>query len=246
MNTKIFAHRGAAGYAPENTLEAFELAVKMGAHGIELDVHISKDGELVVTHDERIERVSNGFGYVKDLTLRELKALVFNRTHPEYLHAKIPTLKEVLELIASTDLGINIELKNSLIEYPDLERRVVELAAGIIPIDRIIFSSFNHQSMARMKELDPQLYCGLLYEASLIQPWKYVEKLQMNALHPHYSQVITPGGFCSDVHDVGLQVNTWTVDEEQDIHKTLKEGVDILITNYPDRALKLLSDHETD
>ena len=240
MNTKIFAHRGAAGYAPENTLEAFELAVKMGAHGIELDVHISKDGELVVTHDEQIERVSNGFGYVKDLTLRELKALDFNRTHPEYLHAKIPTLKEILELIAPTDLGINIELKNSLIEYPDLERRVVELAAGIIPLERILFSSFNHQSMARMKELDSQLYCGLLYEASLIQPWKYAEKLQMNALHPHFSQVITPGGFCRDAHDAGIQVNTWTVDEEQDILKTLKEGVDILITNYPDRVRKLL------
>jgi len=219
-------------------LEAFALAARMGADGVELDVHICRDGELVVTHDESIERVSDGTGWVKDLSLKELKTLHFNRTHPDYVDARIPTLQEVLELLAPTNLGINVELKNSLIDYPDLERRTVELIARYMPLERIVFSSFNHQSMLRMKEMDPGLYCGLLYEASLVKPWLYGTELRMDALHPHYSQVITPGGFCDEVHHAGMQVNTWTVNETQDIDRVLQEGADILITNYPDAALQ--------
>ena len=95
---KVFAHRGASGYAPENTLEAFELAVRMGADGVELDVHMTRDGELVVAHDEALSRVSNGLGFIRDKTVAELKRLRFNKTHPEYPNATIPTLREVYEL----------------------------------------------------------------------------------------------------------------------------------------------------
>lgn len=234
--TRIFAHRGASGYAPENTLEAFDLAVRQKAAGVELDVHICRSGELVVTHDETVERVSDGEGAVCDMTLKELKALHFNRTFPTYRDAGIPTLEEVFELLSPTGLMINIELKNSLIEYPDLERRVLELTERKFSPDRVIFSSFNHQSMLRMKSLDPSLYCGLLYEASLVKPWIYARELGMDALHPAFSQVITPGGFCRDAQEAGIQVNTWTADRKEDIRKVLTEGADILITNYPDRA----------
>ncbi len=96
---KIYAHRGASGYAPENTLEAFELAAKMGADGVELDVHMTRDGELVVAHDEEVGRVANGFGLICNMTLPELKKLRFNKTHPEYESAAIPTLREVYELL---------------------------------------------------------------------------------------------------------------------------------------------------
>ena len=89
---KIYAHRGASGYAPENTLEAFELAARMGADGVELDVHMTRDGELVVAHDEELSRVSNGFGFIRDMTVAELKKLRFNKVHPEYANATIPTL----------------------------------------------------------------------------------------------------------------------------------------------------------
>ena len=125
MEQYIFGHRGASAYAPENTLEAFELAAKMGAHGVELDVHICRSGELVVTHDETVERVSEGEGRVADMTLSELKALHFNRTHPEYKDARIPTLQEVFRLLRPTGMRINIELKNSQIDYPELEKRVL-------------------------------------------------------------------------------------------------------------------------
>ena len=89
--TKIWAHRGASGYAPENTMEAFRLADEMKADGIELDVQLTKDGEVIVLHDEKIDRVSNGRGYARDYTLAELKKFRFSKTHPEYKDAVIPT-----------------------------------------------------------------------------------------------------------------------------------------------------------
>lgn len=242
MSAQIFGHRGASGYAPENTLEAFDMAAKMGAHGVELDVHICRSGELVVTHDETIERVSNGEGWVKDLSLTELKALRFNRTHPEFKDARIPTLQEVFQLLHPTNLKINIELKNSMIDYPDLERRVIDLAEKEDMIDRIIFSSFNHYSMLRVKAIDKKLYCGLLYEATMIAPWAYGVALGMDAIHPCFTEVLVPGGECAAAHKAGLQVNPWTVNSEDDISGCLREGADIIIGNYPDRALKLLGE----
>ena len=234
--TRIYGHRGASGYAPENTIEAFRLAAETGADGIELDVQMTRDGELVVAHDETVDRVSDGTGRIADLTLKELKKLHFNRTHPEYTKAVIPTLKEVFELLRPTELDINIELKNSLIDYPGLEKRVISLAAESFDLDRIIFSSFNHASMLRVKAIDPGLVCGLLYEASLIEPWEYARRLGMDALHPHYAEVITPGGNCRKAHEAGIRIHTWTVNSPEMLEAVLREKADILITNYPDVA----------
>ena len=232
--TRIFGHRGASAYAPENTIEAFRLAVEEGADGVELDVQMTRDGELVVAHDETIDRVSNGSGRIADLTLKELKKLRFNRTHPEYGKAEIPTLGEVFELLTPTGLDINIELKNSLIDYPGLEKRVTDLAAKAFDLKRVIFSSFNHASMLRVKAIDPGLVCGLLYEASLIEPWEYAARLGMDALHPQYAEVITPGGNCRRAHEAGIRVHTWTVTSPEVMAAVIREKADILITNYPD------------
>ena len=118
MEQYIFAHRGASAYA-------FRMAADMKADGVELDVHICRSGELVVTHDETIERVSDGEGWVKNLTLSELKRFHFNKTHPEFSDARIPTLQEVFQLLEPTGLRINIDLKNSLIDYPELEKKTI-------------------------------------------------------------------------------------------------------------------------
>ena len=105
---KIFAHRGASAYAPENTLEAFRLAMEQGADGIELDVQLTKDGELVVIHDETIDRVSNGKGAVRDYTLEELKSFSVSNHFEQYPDVKIPTLREVLELVKPGHYGGSI------------------------------------------------------------------------------------------------------------------------------------------
>ncbi len=238
MSTLIYAHRGASGDAPENTLEAFELAVRAGADGVELDVHLCRTGELVVAHDETVDRVSDGTGFIRDLSLSELKHLRFNRTHPEYANARLPLLSEVFQLLRPTGLNINIELKNSLIDYPDLERKVLESAEREFGLDRILFSSFNHLSMLRMKQLNPSVRCGLLYEAVLVRPWEYARSLGLDAIHPHYSEVLLSGGECAAAHESGISVNTWTVNAPEAIEAVLREGADILITNYPVQALK--------
>lgn len=234
----IYAHRGASGYAPENTLEAFELAAKMGADGVELDVHVAKDGELVVAHDEAVDRVANGTGLICRMTTAELKRLRFNRTHPEYEKATIPTLREVFELLKPTGLKINVELKNSYIVYENLEEKCLRLADDMGMSDRILYSSFNHHSMLRMKTIDKNIPCGLLYEATMIESWNYAHRLGVNAIHPHFSELQVEGE-ADQAHALGLQVNVWTVNEEEDIVKCLRAGADILIGNYPDRALKL-------
>ena len=241
---KVFAHRGASGYAPENTLEAFDLAAKMGAHVVELDVHICRSGELVVAHDETVDRVSEGTGLIRDLTLSELKGLHFNRTHPEYANARIPTLAEVFSLLKPTGLQINIELKNSCIDYPELEKRTMELAAREFDLNRVLFSSFNHYSMQRVKALAPQQYCGLLYDATLVRPWAYAQALGMDALHPMFTEVLVPGGECAAAHRAGVEINTWTVNEPEDLRGVFREGADIAITNYPDRALEILKEFQ--
>ena len=138
-NTKVFAHRGASGYAPENTLEAFALAIRQGADGIELDVQLSSDGIPVVIHDETIDRVTDKTGYVKDYTLQELKELtVLKDRFPAYNQSKIPTLKEVLEAVKPSGIQVNIELKTGIYWYPDIEKKVAEIVEETGMKDRIV------------------------------------------------------------------------------------------------------------
>ena len=125
--SKVFAHRGASQYAPENTLEAFRLAMEQGAEGIELDVHLSADGELVVIHDETLERTTNGTGLVKDHTLAQLQALRADNHMEGFEAARIPTLRQVLELVRPGDMQVNIELKTGILWYEGIEEKTLEL-----------------------------------------------------------------------------------------------------------------------
>ncbi len=245
MSTLILGHRGASAYAPENTLEAFSLALDQGADGVELDVHFTRDNEIVVIHDERIDRVSNDIGRVRDFTLKELKAFNFNRLHPEWENTKIPTLKEVFELFKPTNAIINIELKNSRIPYDRLEKACLNLAYNMGMEDRIIYSSFNHHSMIRLKKMDNKAVCGLVYNCNLINPWAYCNKLGMDALHPHYSELHFAPDECKLAHDLGIKINTWTVNDESSMQYCFDRGVDSLITNYPDRARRLFDEMQS-
>ena len=143
--TKIFAHRGASGYAPENTLEAFALAIKQGADGIELDVQLTRDRIPVVIHDETIDRVTSKTGYVKDYTLKELKELtVLESKFPAYTTSKIPTLEEVLDAVKASGILVNIELKTGIYWYPEIEQIVADLVRKSGMEEKVIYSSFNH------------------------------------------------------------------------------------------------------
>ena len=240
MAATICAHRGASGYAPENTLEAFQWAVDLQADGVELDVQLTRDHELLVIHDERIDRVSDGMGFVADMTLRDIRQHTFTKTHPEYEGAKAPTLREVFDLLKPTGLYINIELKNTSNPYPGLEEKCLELAAKCAMEDRVVYSSFNHPSMVRLKSLNPRAVCGLLYSCVMVRPWAYGSQLGADALHPHHGELVFNRDLCQQAHALGLKVNMWTVNNERSMRMVLEAGADMLITDYPDRARAVL------
>ena len=151
----IYAHRGASGHAPENTLEAFRLAMEMGADGFELDVHMSKDGELVVIHDETVDRTTDGTGLVRDLTLNQLKSLDASNGMDAYRCVKIPTLAEVFHLIRHTRHIVNVEIKTDEWFYPQIEEKCLALAKETGIEDRVIYSSFNHFTLRKLRQLKP-------------------------------------------------------------------------------------------
>jgi glycerophosphoryl diester phosphodiesterase len=233
----VFAHRGASGYAPENTLEAFRLAMEMGADGFELDVHVTKDGELVVIHDEAVNRTTNGKGLVKDMTLAELKELDACKSMEAYRGAKIPTLAEVYELVKDTNHIVNVEIKSDNYFYPEIEEKCLALAKEMGMEDRVIYSSFNHYTLLKLHELKPDAKLGMLFGDVLYQPWEYAKSLHVQYLHPRTISIFTPE-FSTESHKAGYGINVWTVNDEDTMLECLKQGANI-ITNYPDVAIAL-------
>lgn len=237
--TKVFGHRGASGYAPENTLEAFALAVEMGADGVELDVQLTKDGQIVVTHDEEVSRVSGVKGWVKDFTLEEIKKLNVSKPIDGYKPTQIPTLEEVYTLLKDTNLEINVELKTSCIWYEDLEQKTYELSERMGMLNRVIFSSFNHYSIQKLKAIDPDVRTGMLYSDVLCDIDNYCRNLvKTEALHPWIGHIKMPSVW-EEYKKTSLPLRFWTVNEEADMKFCLEQKVDTMITNYPDKALKL-------
>lgn len=236
--TKVFAHRGASGYAPENTLEAFVIAMEQGADGIELDVQLTKDGEVVVIHDETIDRVSDHSGFVKDYTLAELKQFDFKNHMEAYTNAKIPTLKEVLELVRPGKMEVNIELKTSVIWYSGIEEKVLEIVKETGMEERVIYSSFNHYSIQKILELNPSAQTAYLFMDVMLDVEKYAKETGVSALHPPFFQ-LKMADFMKKYMDSGLKMRIWTVNDEADMKYFMENNVEAIITNYPDRAVKI-------
>ncbi|MDO4266377.1 MAG: glycerophosphodiester phosphodiesterase [Eubacteriales bacterium] len=237
----IWAHRGASGHAPENTMTAFEGAVQEGADGIELDVQLSRDGALVVIHDERVDRTSDGIGFVRDMSLSELRKLNFNRNFPEYGTVRIPLLEEVLALCRTEKLFLNIELKNGIYDYPGLEEAVVKAVAGAGMEEQVIYSSFNHYSMERLRAIAPDARRGILYSDRWIGVPGYGKLLGVNALHPALWH-LDDETLVRNAHDKGLSVHVWTVNETDDMKRCQRLGADAIITNFPGRCRRAVSE----
>lgn len=241
--TKIFAHRGASGYAPENTLEAFSLAMEQGADGIELDVQLTKDGEVVVVHDETIDRVSNGTGFVKDYTLAELKKFSFGNHMEEYKEAKIPTLREVLALVKPGRMEINIELKTGIFWYPEIEEKVIRAVREYGMQERIIYSSFNHYSVQRVKELNPDAETAYLFSDVILDVENYAKQTGVQGIHPA-AYHLKMADFMERYKKSNLKVRVWTVNKKEWINEFIREGLDAIMTNYPEKALKIRGEWE--
>ena len=233
----IYGHRGASGYAPENTLEAFRLSMEMGADGFELDVHMSADGELVVIHDETVNRTTNGTGFVKDLTLAQLKALDACNGMEQYQGARIPTLGEVFDLIRDTHHIVNVEVKTDECFYPRIEEKCLALAREKGVEERVIYSSFNHHTLMKLRQLKPDVKTGMLFGDIMVNPWEYAQQLGVDYLHPMKMNIYVPG-FAEGTYNAGFGINMWTINDEETMRQCLKHKAGI-ITNYPDTAVAL-------
>jgi glycerophosphoryl diester phosphodiesterase len=215
-------------------MAAFERAIRDGAEGIELDVHMTADGEIVVIHDETLDRTAGVSVPVADLTLREIRRLdAGSWFSPEHTGEKIPLLSEVLELLRDTDLELNIELKNGIVRYPGLEEKVVREAERIGMDKRVILSSFNHFSLRHLRVFRPDFRLAALYECGLVDPWVYARYLGVDGIHPHY--LACTEEVVSGCRKAGIHVRPYTVDDPDVMRRLLRAGVDAIITNVPAR-----------
>lgn len=239
--TGILAHRGFSGKYPENTMLAFKKAAELDIEGFETDVQMTKDGVLVLTHDEEISRVSNGEGFVKDLTLEDLKALDFRCGMDEFElndDTRIPTLEEFFTWFKDTDLLINIELKSSMIRYEGMVYKTMKMIEEFDLVDRVIISSFNHRDVLNAKELMPEIKCGFLTWSLFLNPGVYTSKYGIDYYHPDFNAMDDED--FKDCHENGIGILPYTVDEKEDMRKLVDKNVLYIITNYPDRAMEVI------
>jgi len=219
-------HRGACGYEPENTLRSFQKAIDLGADAIELDVSVCKTGELMVIHDDSVNRTTNGSGYVGEMTLNELQKLDAGKGE------KIPTLREVFDLV-NRKVKINVELKGLGTALPTAKLITEYVMEKGWSYDDFIVSSFNHPELAKFHEALPQVSIGALLDGKLVTMAEFAEKMGAKYINPCYDTVDQE--YVDDAHKRGLKVLVWTVKEPGDIAKMQSLGVDGIFCNYPDR-----------
>ncbi|CEH34056.1 glycerophosphodiester phosphodiesterase [Romboutsia lituseburensis] len=241
---KIFAHRGASGDYPENTMLSFKKAIDLGIKSIELDVHKSKDNNLVVIHDEDIERTFKGRGLVKDYTYDELKS--FKCRKFEFVNndlCKIPELEEVLSLIKQNNIYLNIEAKTDLIHY-DLERDVLDLIEKYNLEDNVLISSFNHKCINIFKNLNSNIKYGALYHTKddfkgFINVVEHAKNLGVYSINLNHQLV---DKYIVDLaHKSNLKVFVYTVNDPILMRSMIECKVDGVFSDYPDLMREILN-----
>ena len=241
MKTKIWAHRGASAYAPENSLESFALAIEMGAQGIELDIYETSDGRLVIHHDNNIKRMSGVDAKISETDFTTLRSYNFAGEYGEkYDFVKIPEFCEVLELFKPTDMTINVEMKEGSDNYI---RAITSLVREYGMEEQVIYSSFDHFKLKKIKEINPRAYVGALYSFNMACPWEYAKAAGFDALHPSYDQLYKFKqefgiDYIAEAHALGIEVNPWTANKPVIIANLVEWGSDHIITDVPDIALE--------
>lgn len=221
------AHRGYSAQYPENTMEAFIKAYEKGFDGVETDVHLTKDGELVLIHDEKINRTSTGKGYVKDYTLKELQQ--FNYHYKFYGQYTLPTLKELLTFIQGKDFVVNIELKTDVYHYEGIEEKVLKLVKEMGVEDQIYYSSFDLSTVLKIQALNPKAYVGYLIEHKYQKKYKELLENHIKAIHPKYRFLNQKR--IEILKSERIMIAAWTVPNFKEFVRLKGLGVDIIISN---------------
>lgn len=232
---KIIGHRGACGYAPENTLESIKTAADMGCTWVELDVKLTRDDVAIIFHDDELDRTSNGSGPVMNATYEEIRQLEAGSWFADsFAGIKIPTLEETLELLIDLDLGLNLEIK----PCPSREVVTAEAALDILSrywdeTDKLLISSFSHVSLETAKEMAPEWHRGLLLDDEWPENWAelagYLEpaSININGNKVDREQV-------EAIIDLGKPILAYTINDPQRFRTLQSWGVDGVFTDVPD------------
>lgn len=242
--TQVIAHRGYSGKYPENTLLAFQQAAKHHIAGLELDVQLTKDREVVICHDETIDRTANGTGLIKDLTLAELKTFDFSGNHDQAPSSapeltQIPTLREFCEWFKPLDIMVNIELKTNIFPYAGLVPQVIDLVREYRLDERVVLSSFNHHTIMAAKAIQPDIKCGFLTYQGLLEPGNYCRRYGVELYHPHHLTLTDDDHANLAANNVGI--NTYTVNDPEAMRRLIDKGVTSIITDQVELALAQMS-----
>lgn len=237
---RVFAHRGYSGLYPENTMLAFEKALEAGCKAMELDVHLSKDGEIVVIHDEMLDRTTNAKGVVCSYTLSELQA--FNAGTAEYPQG-IPSLDTYCKWAKQHGIFTNIEIKTNMIYYPLIEEKVLTMLKHYNLVDQTLISSFNHGSVIRMKQLCSDIQCAFLVGGrGLANAGSYARNFNVEYYHP--DGAFLTKAYVDECKSQGVGVNVWTIDDLGLLYKMTSWQVDGIFTNHCAPMLALLGEKD--
>lgn len=236
MTARIFAHRGASKFAPENTMAAFQLAYELNADGLETDVHLTKDNVPVLIHDEHVNRTTDGKGFVKDLTWAQLKHLDAGSWFSKnYAGLQIVSLETLLQWIKPKPLCLNIELKNNKIDYKYLEEIVYEQVKHYRLQDRTIFSTFNPLSIKRMEHFH-HIEAAFLTSKRNIHLAFYARTFGAQALHIRY-RLLRPR-LISQCWQENIPIRVYTINKRRQMLRCFQSKCDGIFTDIPSRAFK--------
>lgn len=247
----IIAHRGANRYAPQNTMPAFEKALEIGVDGTETDVHSTKDGYIVICHNDTVDEMSDGIGKIADYTFEDIRKLDFGKKFSsEFAGTTLPTVDEYLECMKSDESLsiINIEIKPCKGDRADIVRKTIDAAKRHGVFDKLLISSFDYKMLVEAKKVDPTCQTAYLYPiyAQILSSWGIrpiwlAKRIKCDAIHPHKNFINKLS--IKRAHKAGMKVNAWTVNEEKDVIRLIEIGVDGLITDSPDEVKKIIDKH---
>lgn len=239
--TKIYGHRGAKGNYPENSLLAFRKAIEAGVDGMEFDVHLTKDQQLVVIHDATLDRTTTGVGYIKDYTLAQIRKFSIGAKYTEYQQYEkswdelyVPTLTEVLALCLEHNLEVNIELKTYEVNYPQIEEILLAtVKKSGYSQEKVVYSAFHLPTIIRIQQLDASAKVAWLLENFIPMPTDYLATFSLEALHLDREVVLKMPVYWQLI---AKQLRVWTVNEPEEMRTLITMGVAAIITDYPEIA----------
>lgn len=228
----VLGHRGAMGHAPENTLVSFAKAIELKADMTELDIHVSKDGELIVMHDPAVDRTTDGVGQISDLTFAQIKKLDAGSWFaPEFAGERVPILREVMELVKGK-IALNVEVKAG---QEGLYPTIIDLLVAEIErhdmVDSVVVSSFYRPYLEELRSKAPHIKAALLYSKAFDEPWQDAVDQGWD-LHPHLSLV--DASLVDEAHARGVLIRAWNPNEAEKMRPLVALGVDGIGTNYPE------------